>query len=510
MLDGVVDHYLRGVTEREFDAPLMALLVSRDFYDIHKIHGAFEFGKDFIAKRVDDGAVNQYALQSKAGNLNLRAWREVRAQVDESRYNGIAHPSYDQSLPRRAVLVTTGRLVGAAAADAQEYKSFLEARREISFEVWDQDDLREWLVRDPVCGIADEMAGELLAVIAAADRSDISHQQLERYSRKWTAVPLQRVAIEAAVIANKLKECRRVDMAAVTALCALRASRSQSSDPATELVSASAKQLHASYAIDLLRTYQHAVAQPELLLDMVNSNFPHVAYPVLCHRLAETWGLLAMAHHVEKDQAEQARLAVKAMVRNQPGLQRPISDRWAISLACATLPAFRDEPEEVASLLESVIVWIADSYEDRPGLAPVDASELEEVEYLLGAAFSHIDVRKRRASYLATMVIDLCAVFGFRDLYLAALHDFRAVDIVPAVLTADERLAKWGAGEFGLTSISNESYAEAWISDIPLASHHRMIGPSGLPPWDALALASLPRNRHPFWAFVELVGASPV
>lgn len=72
MLDGVIDRYLQGVSEREFDMPLMALLVSRQFFDVHKIHGAYEFGKDFIAKRSHDGIVHQYAIQSKAGDLNQR------------------------------------------------------------------------------------------------------------------------------------------------------------------------------------------------------------------------------------------------------------------------------------------------------------------------------------------------------------------------------------------------------------------------------------------------------
>src|SRR6266536_3502200 len=202
MLSGVVDHYLQGVSEREFDMPFMALLVSRRFYDIHKIHGAFEFGKDFIAKCEDGGVVHQYAIQSKTGDINLGAWRQVRHQIDEARYNGIAHPSYDRSLPRKAILVTTGRLVGGASGDAQEYKQFLESRGEPSFDLWDQDDLRTWLIHDPACGMADGTAADILAVIAAAEKGPISHQQLERYTRKWTALPLHRAAIEAAVIAN--------------------------------------------------------------------------------------------------------------------------------------------------------------------------------------------------------------------------------------------------------------------------------------------------------------------
>ncbi len=505
MLDGVVDHYLQSVTEREFDAPLMALLVSRNFYDIHKIHGTFEFGKDFIAKREADGVIHQYALQSKAGDINLATWlHDVKPQVDQARYNQIAHPSYDRSLRRKAVLVTTGRLVGGAASDAQEYMEYLEARNEIGFEVWDRDGLRGWLVRDPACGLAGEGAGDLLAVISATEQGSINHQQLERYTRKWTTVPLPRVAIEAAVAANKLKDSRRADLAAIIALCTLRASRSQDTDPAAGLFSAAAKQLHALYTIGLLRTYRDAAADPKLLIGRLEVTFPHIAYPVLCHRLAEAWGLLAMADYVDREVAEGARAAVRAIVSKQPGLARPISDRWAVSLMCSALSTFRDDPDGVAKLLKRVIVWVADSYAEGLGLAPVDSSELEEIEYLLGAPLSHVNVSKRRISYLAAMVLDLCAFFRFGDLYRAAMKDFRAVDIVPAVLVADERRAQWGASEAGLTSLTNVRYRETWSSDARLAPHHEVTGLQSLPAWDAVALACLARNRYPYWAFGEL------
>jgi len=482
----------------------MALLVSRRFYDIHKIHGAFEFGKDFIAKCEDGGVVHQYAIQSKTGDINLGAWRQVRHQIDEARYNGIAHPSYDRSLPRKAILVTTGRLVGGASGDAQEYKQFLESRGEPSFDLWDQDDLRTWLIHDPACGMADGTAADILAVIAAAEKGPISHQQLERYTRKWTALPLRRAAIEAAVIANKLRICQRTDLAAITALCTLRAAHSQDANPDAQLFSAAARQLHASYATGLLRTYQNVVSEPKSLLDRLNSTYPHFAYPVTCHRLVEAWGLLAMAGHIEPDVAEDARSAVRAIVSKQPGIGRPLSDRWAVSLMCAALSAFRDNADEVAELLKTVIVWIADSYENRPGLASADCSELVEIEYLLGAPLSHIEIRRRRTSYLATMVLDLSVFFGFRDLYLVAAHDFRAVDLVPTILVADERIAKWGAGEFGIQSIPSVRYEPTWGSDPHLAPHHDTARPEGIPAWDALALACLPRNRHPFWAFSEL------
>ncbi len=349
-------------------------------------------------------------------------------------------------MSRRAVLVTTGRLVGAAAADAQEYKNFLNERGEISFDVWDQEDLRYWLIHDPSCGLAGGIAGDLLAVIVAAEQGLICQQQLERYTRQWTSIPLHRAAIEAAVIANKLRDCRRADLAAITALCVLRAARSQDSYPDAGLF------------------------------------------------------LGATDEHV----AEEARSAVMTIVSKQPGMERPPSDRWAVSLMCASLAAYPNSPAKVADLLENAIIWTVDYYDGRPGLAPVDCAELEEIEYLMGFPLSHVELRNRRSSYLATMLIDLCAFFGFKKLYEAALNDFYAVNVVPTMISADERLARWGAGEFGISLVNHVRYQRRWNSDAVLASHHRTRPAEDIPAWDALALACLPRNRHPFWAFGEV------
>jgi len=65
MLDDVIGNYIDSLTEREFDAPFMALLRLHGFFDIHFRHGSFEFGKDFIAKRVEDGKPYQYTFQTR-------------------------------------------------------------------------------------------------------------------------------------------------------------------------------------------------------------------------------------------------------------------------------------------------------------------------------------------------------------------------------------------------------------------------------------------------------------
>ena len=65
MLRNVLEDYLSSIKERDFDFPLSSLLQGMGFYDIHFTHGAVEFGKDFIAKRVENNVEYQYAIQSR-------------------------------------------------------------------------------------------------------------------------------------------------------------------------------------------------------------------------------------------------------------------------------------------------------------------------------------------------------------------------------------------------------------------------------------------------------------
>src|SRR5260370_15770913 len=95
MIADVIGSYLDSLEEREFDAPFMALLRSLGFRDMHFLHGNFEFGKDFIAKRDDDSVVTQYSFQTKAGNLGLAEWTASRRQIDMLRTNSLAHPNFD-------------------------------------------------------------------------------------------------------------------------------------------------------------------------------------------------------------------------------------------------------------------------------------------------------------------------------------------------------------------------------------------------------------------------------
>ncbi len=136
-LADVVAAYVESLTERELDAPLVALLRRLGFDRVHLIHGAYEFGKDFIAQRNEDGVTYQYCLQSNSGNLGSGAWRSVRSQVDAMQTGTVAHPDFDPTLQRQLVVVTNGRLTGGAPIEAQDYNAHHRGRGEAVAEFWD-------------------------------------------------------------------------------------------------------------------------------------------------------------------------------------------------------------------------------------------------------------------------------------------------------------------------------------------------------------------------------------
>ncbi len=116
---------------------------ARGFSNIHFVHGTSELGRDFIARHDGHDGLRQYAPQSKAGDLNLAAWQQVRHQIEEIRTGDLSHPAFDPDLPRSAVLVTTGRLVGDARLSAQTYRE--RYADGIDFDVCDRDRLIEYI-----------------------------------------------------------------------------------------------------------------------------------------------------------------------------------------------------------------------------------------------------------------------------------------------------------------------------------------------------------------------------
>jgi len=515
MIADVIGNYLDNVEEREFDAPFMALLRAAGFYDIHFLHGAFEFGKDFIAKRTEAGITSQYAFQTKAGPINISAWNECRGQIDLLRTNCLAHPAFDTQIPRHAVFVTTGRLVGGAPLAAQEYSEHLAQLNEISFTTWDRERLIELMIGTPEAGIAGMASGTLLSLIGKIDEAAVTDVDLERFSRRWFTDDcgecLARAALEAGIIANRLRLSDRLDLAAYIALCLVRAAWAcghGSAPPAETSIRASeiGRELFRRYGNDVLVRCNNDVLDPAKFIWNHNEPSAIVTYPVRCMKVMELLGLLGLLE-AERESTrcdEIARLTANFCDAN-PGTAHPISDRWAVSLIAPSVLLWKTgHRETVRTLLTNVTRWVGDHYEsNQRGLAEVRATPDEEILYLLGTPFTHVDVPRRLESYIATIVLDLTALFEIGDVYELARNDFLAVRALPSVLEVADTAGQYVVEAVDLRSESNMPYKDKWEPDSEwkVAPHH-FRGPSSLylerigKTWDLIAVISVLRDPH--------------
>ncbi|WP_029106678.1 hypothetical protein [Mycobacterium sp. URHD0025] len=521
MLRAVVENFLKSLTEREFDGPLLAILSSRGFTDIHFTHGGFEFGKDVIAKKAEaKGGIlarlrrgcsrgngltlRQYSIQSKAGDIGMPEWRAVRSQLEECEYNTLSHPSFDEALPRVAVLVTTGHLKGAAAPDAQQFKKSCKARGLAGFEVWDDQDLLTWLCNDPSLGLtATAVQNDLIALVSAINSLNVTEPMLERFSRRWLdgdldGVRLRQASIEASIICNLLRNTQRLDLAALMSLHLYRAA----SPSLPNVVSTSALRLFTAYAAELLEQVEPFLDDPKALVNALIEPLAIVTYPAACSRMIEIFGLLALV--VDGDLAARAGEAVRRLCSDHPGSHRPIADQFAASLIAPTVVLARLDRDTATAFLRTVSNWVLDRHDpQKSGLGLADLQENEEVsiERLLGGTLAGTTLSSRLQSYVATVLLDLVFVVGAQDLYEAVRANFEALRIVPTITAADESKAGWRRGGTDVWPQPRVDYG-SWQDPRPGHYSHT----STVDPVSAVILSSVCRSRHYVTAISALLG----
>lgn len=515
MLDDAVAAFLDSVSERAFDEPLVALLRAHGFTNVHLVHGAREFGKDVIGQK--DG--EQWGLQSKAGDIGQRDWRELVGQLDELRLVNLGHGSFDTQLPRRPVLVTTGRLVGNSPDLYRDYNERARERGEPELLLWDRDELLGRLAGNPDAVLRAALDGQLLAAVASADQGTATMASLEIFSRRWTAWNPQRLAglgvIEAALLAEHLKQEGRLDLACHAALClvcgALAASAGASAEGEFAAVAAGA--LFEAYGLELWKQCDDERFLQELDLAGLSGPSSWVTYHVRCTRIGELLGLLALRLQTAEDtRGDEITNWLVRFHAAQPGLAHPISDQYAVSLIPTSLALLAADRDAARMLLKRATVWLCDrNQRGELGLAGVDASPTEEIEHLLGSPFDSIERAPQRNSLIATALLDLCAAVGLTTVYSDVYNDITAVRLHPWVL----RLAD-GPDQYLRAGLTNRldpgvDFAEN-LPENPdeAAPHHRDAAGGELTDagraWDLLAASSALRDRW-FWPALRALSA---
>jgi hypothetical protein len=525
MLDDVLGRYLDDLEEREFDAPFMALLRSMRYEDIHFLHGTFEFGKDFIAKRTDSDSTTQYTFQTKAGSIGLGEWSKLRGQIDLLRTNVLAHPNFDATFPRAAVLVITGRLVGGAPLAAQDYKKHLIELGEIGFEIWDRETLLSFIGTVPEVGLVGSVHAGFLGLIASIDMGQATDRDVEKYSRSWTIEdqPLWRSLVESAVIAQRFRNRDRLDLSCFTVMTAIRAIWHQGhgvEPPSAESIIASglARAMFRQYASSLKIALGKTDVTPEKLIPMKDGPAAYVTYPIRCLRGAEMIALLGLLLLEDnKLEAEEITNQLCKFLSANPGVAHPISDRYAVSLVPIILLLSKfSRTAEVETYVRAVIKWVADRYEnDSLGLAAPDASPQEEVNRLLGSCFDHVKLDRRPECYIATVILDLVSILGMGELYELAINDFLAVKAMPPTLEVGDGLSQYSFDGVDLRYEANAKYEVSWkpTDGWKVAPHHHRCPSSYYLGrisrlWDQLAVSAILRDRHFLLSCQQILSSS--
>lgn len=501
MLDAVLDDFLSSVTEREFDAPLVALLRAHGYQDVHLVHGQFEFGKDVIAKLDVDGVSKQYVFQSKAGDIGLPQWNGMYGQIEMLRLNELSHPAFDATLPRIPILVTTGRLIGGGPVAVQEYQRRLEGEEPPAVDVWTKDTLLEMLRSAPDVGLVADAA--LLGVLASVGSDTATDFGLEAFSQRWITpgTPTEwRTLLEAFVLIERLRKSSRLDLACMTTLLLLRAvwaSGHEGEPPAIE--QADLVQRHfATLGRELWAACTDDMLNPRKFIEDDDGVF--VTYPIRCARLIELLGLYGLL--LEGEEREQVAAWVARFITANPGCGRIFSDRWASSLIPPTV-LIASETEVVTNLLTNCTRWLGDRYQDSLGLAGFSATPREEIDYAIGAALEHVDRGRRTSSYLGCVLLDLAAALELSELYDTVINDVLAVGAIPIVPTLSDDLGQYTIDNPGITYDTSPKYAESWESGDGwrMAAHHdddlaRLYLGRHWRSWDWMAIGVALRDRH--------------
>jgi hypothetical protein len=503
LLDDAVAAFLDSVTERGFDEPFMALLRAAGFERVRLIHGSAEFGKDIIAQRDRE----QWAFQSKAGNISQGEWRQGTGQLDELRLSRLGHPDFDLARPRRCVLVLTGRLTGNAPLGAQEYNTRARGRDEPEIEVWDRDVLLGLMSGDASAVLRGSVDGQLLALLGAIDQRDVSLDTIELFSRRWTSWEPDRLAglgmVEAAIACERLRGQDRLDLACHLTLCAVRSAYAVVPDLAADNAAAqAAAQLFEVYGGHLWATCDQDLLGPDAMIRRGGAS-AWITFPLRSLRLAELLSLLALRTRAsDPDTAEAISRWVDDFVTEHPAASHLIGDRYATSLIPIALVLWRRNPEHAADFMHRATVWLCDRYErGEPGLASVDAEPEEEVARLLGGPFEVVRLDRRSSSQAGAVLLDVAALLGLGGLYADIRNDMLVVGIQPDVLlTAD------GPDRFLRTGLNNRwqlnaDYADELEEAASAAPHLQLAAANSATlaegsAWVLLAVSAALRDRH--------------
>lgn len=445
MIPNVVENYLAGVSEREFDQPLLAMLASIGYRDIHLTHGSTEFGKDVIAKKETPNGIVQYAFQSKAGDVNQSKWNsDIQPQLIAAFTSDLSHPAFDQSLPLVVVLVMTGNLIGNARIGSQSFQNnYVPKLNSGRLEIWEGSRVREILVEHgdaALFGTALTAASHLARFYESyslAITGNLSARKIEELAASWCNLGGSTIvaALESSILSSHLMKKGALYESVMCDLgFGARLLIGIYGADETSGLSESWQQIRGQilHKCSITIGWASRKGGSELKLhNILENDCPHTSYLIHCARFLE---LASLGYFLTDEQTDRATFSrfITSLINANPGTCKPLSDRYAVTIVVTTLVLLdANENEWARTLIEYVTTWLGDRYGEGIGLAPFDGSELEEVSMVLTEPYDMPSVSPSNTSFLATAIVDLAAFSADSELLDIVINDILAVEIIP-------------------------------------------------------------------------------
>lgn len=494
MLRNALEDYLSSIKdERDFDFPLASLLRAMGYYDIHFTHGRGEIGKDFIAKKAVNGTEYQYAIQSKKGDINQSEFRNnIMGQLFEASVLGLSHPQFDRNLPRKVILVTSGRLAGNAPLTFQDFNLELETKYQKENVIfWGKDQLIDYFEEYGLTSIhqftSSGVVGytQFFLIYGKALDGQLSDREIENFSRFWIDESLEyqkrvlRASIEAEIIASKLigngKLYEAITLYLSLARVMLQAMFESNDEYIVEVYQQLIKQnilpLCKEFYSQFKNSWDSALKQL-LPLAGEKTGLPMLHYLVWSARVLET---TALYFFLTDDKAERSDIIsfLVEFIETEKGCGHIPGDRYTVSVVWPALALIQaGKTDKAIGLLNRSVIWVCDRVEKGFGLAHYDADEYEETAILLGYPFESIKVEENRSSFLGTAAADLAAFIGDKEFYRNIINDLEACEIIYSywqvpdtkailTITTEECIAYPNIPhQYSLTNFEDFSYAE--------------------------------------------------
>lgn len=509
--------------ERSLDRPLLALLHLLGFKDIALTHGANELGRDVIAKKQGEQGMEQWCFQAKRGAIRQSEMQQVEWQLRMAATATYPHPLFEASLPRVLVLVCSGELIGTAQAlfDGVRVRHQKEG---IRVELWNRQVLAARFAESQALASWSDWSsiGHTIHVMRYESRGleairDVCNQWINRETAAdrievWRCV--LRLSLLAAFMDSEccILQASRILYGLVALVSGAVELGGMDMRAGTEIVD----QIGAT----LVDRAKSRVDRADIPKARGGSGWHRASvYPLgvqlqLCGEdIGVALAVLATSQERLIEEGGGLRLALMGIVEDPIGM-RPPGENYAVScVAIAT--GLTLVGETISAYVRSVAAWVAMSYRERLGLAPIGSSPEKEAVTLGTWRLEMQRDTGAKTTTIGPAILDVCAVIESGADYEACQHE-----LVGAVTLGPQKIVPSGcAGESVATVESSMlvtagDYPPRWLpmDSWRVAAHHRSLGgvrwfdTSGRS-WVGLALGSWWRDRWWLHSLRQLVAA---